>query len=94
MPTNICQETKDYENCRSYRFMTACGFPYDYGSVMHYTAKRSESSKYVIKPNIFLDSFAIDDTKNVMTATDPSVTTLGNNYGLSELDKKKLQCLY
>ena len=45
MPTNICQETKDYENCRSYRFMTACGFPYDYGSVMHYTAKRSESSK-------------------------------------------------
>ena len=39
-------------------------------------------------------SFAIDDSKNVMTAKDPNVTTLGNSNGLSELDKKKLQCLY
>ena len=41
----------------------------------------------------FLYSFAIDPSKDVMTAKDTSVTTLGNTE-LSELDKEKLQCLY
>jgi len=76
-PTNICKETLDYENCRSTFFTTACGFPYDYASVMHYSTT----------------SFAIDPSQNVMTAKDTSVTTLGNTE-MSELDSKKLQCLY
>ena len=38
-------------------------------------------------------SFAIDASKDVMTAKDPSVTSMGNTE-LSELDKEKLQCLY
>jgi len=76
-PTNICKETLDYANCRSTFFTTACDLPYDYASIMHYGAR----------------SFAIDGSKDVMTAKDTSVTTLGNTE-LSELDKQKLQCLY
>ena len=41
----------------------------------------------------FVLSFAIDSSKNVMTAKDTTVTTLGNTE-LSDLDKQKLQCLY
>merc|ERR1712128_138086 len=77
VPTNICKETLDYANCRSTYFTTACDLPYDYTSVMHYSAR----------------SFAIDDSQDVMTAKDGSMTTLGNTE-LSELDKQKLQCLY
>merc|ERR1712128_280378 len=62
VPTNICKETLDYANCRSTYFTTACDLPYDYTSVMHYSAR----------------SFAIDSNQDVMTAKDGSVTALGN----------------
>jgi len=77
VPTNLCTETFDYPNCRSPFFTSACDLPYDYSSVMHYSAR----------------SFACDSSKDVMTAKQAGAPSLGNTE-LSELDKKKLQCLY
>merc|ERR1711892_1151456 len=34
----ICSETLDYGNCFSGWFTSACGFAYDYSSIMHYSA--------------------------------------------------------
>merc|ERR1712142_245939 len=61
-PTNLCKETKDYPNCNSPFFTSACDLPYDYASVMHYSAR----------------SFACDRNKDVMTAKQSGAPTLGN----------------
>merc|ERR1712123_115371 len=34
----ICSETLDYDNCFSGWYTSACGFAYDYSSIMHYSA--------------------------------------------------------
>ena len=34
-----CTDTQDYANCWSGTFVSACGLPYDYKSVMHYYAR-------------------------------------------------------
>merc|ERR1719312_693204 len=62
-PTNICKDTLDYPNCRSTYFTSACDLPYDYASVMHYSAR----------------SFACDRNKDVMTAKQSGAPALGNS---------------
>ena len=86
----------DYVNCRSTFFTTACDLPYDYASIMHYGATEYLFLfQFLLSITILIEinSFAIDSSKNVMTALDTSVTSFGNTV-MSEMDKKKLQCLY